>query len=346
MDSIAFLERKAEKEPRPVYVLPGDERFLKRRVLALLRTLVLGPEDDAFGLSTHAGDKANYSTVSTELVSAAFFSPRRLVVVDDADPFVTRERAKLEKYFASPSTTGVLVLDVQSWPGNTRLAKLTPDEATIVCKAPAAARLPEWCVQWCAACYGKQLVAAAARLLVDLVGGEMGLLDQEMAKLAAYAGDAKRIDAADVDALVGASRAENTWKIFDLIGDGKTGEALTLLDRLFEQGEDPFRLLGAVQYAAAAAGPGRAARHSGRAAAGSVGRGRRVAVRTGGGGKADAPPRPPPPRSAVRLAVADRPRPQGTQPAAAAHPVRAAGGGAGPHAGRAAGRRQTVRDPR
>ena len=34
-------------------------------------------------------------------------------------------------------------------------------------------------------------------------------------------------------------------KIFDLIGDGKTDEALGLLDRLFGQGEDPFRLLGA-----------------------------------------------------------------------------------------------------
>ena len=75
----------------------------------------------------------------------------------------------------------------------------------------------------------------------------MGLLDQEMAKLAAYVGDAKRIDAADVDALVGDSRAENTWKIFDLIGDGQTGEALTLLDRLFDQGEDPFRLTGRLQ---------------------------------------------------------------------------------------------------
>ena len=245
MDSLAFLERKPEKEPRPVYVLNGDERFLKRRVLAALRTLVLGPEDDGFGVSTHAGDKANYSTVSTELVSAAFFSPRRLVVVEDAEPFVTRERGKLEKYMASPSTTGVLVLDVQSWPGNTKLAKLVPEAATIVCKSPAPARLPEWCVQWCAATNGKQLVAAGARLLVDLVGAEMGLLDQELAKLASYVGDVKRIDAADVDALVGASRAENTWKIFDLIADGATGEALTFLDRLFEQGEDPFRLLGA-----------------------------------------------------------------------------------------------------
>jgi DNA polymerase III subunit delta len=248
MDSLKFLESKAEKAPRPVYVLHGDERFLKRRVLAALRALVLGPNDDGFGVSTHAGDKADYSTISTELASVGIFSPRRLVIVEDADPFVTRERARLEKYVAAPYTTGVLVLDVQSWPSNTRLAKLLPDEATVACKAPAAARLPEWCVKWCAAEYGKQLVATAARLLVDLVGAEMGQLDQEMAKLSAYVGDAKRIDPSDVDALVGASRAENTWKIFDLIGDGKTDEALTLLDRLLEQGEDPFRLLGAFSW--------------------------------------------------------------------------------------------------
>ena len=245
MDSLAFLEHKIDAAARPVYVLQGDERFLKRRILIKLRSLVLGDEDDGCGLSRHAGDKANYSTVSTKLASAAFFSPRRLVVVEDADPFVTRERAKLEKYLASPSSTGVLVLDVQTWASNTRLAKLVPGDATITCKAPAAAKLPEWCIQWSAAQNGKQLVAAAARLLVDLVGAEMGLLDQELAKLAAYVGEAKRIDVADVDALVGASRSENTWKIFDLIGDGKTDEALTLLDRLFAQGEDAFRLLGA-----------------------------------------------------------------------------------------------------
>jgi DNA polymerase-3 subunit delta len=244
MDSLAFLDRKSEKAPRPVYILHGDERLLKRRILIALRGLVLG-SDDGFGVSSHAGDKADWSTVSTELASVGIFSKRRLVIVEDADPFVTRERARLEKYVAAPSATGVLVLDVQSWPSNTKLAKLAADEATIVCKAPAAARLPEWCVRWCAAEHGKQLVVGAARLLVDLIGAEMGLLDQEMAKLAAYVGDAKRIDAADVDALVGASRAENTWKIFDLIGDGQTGEALTLLDRLFSQGEDPFRLLGA-----------------------------------------------------------------------------------------------------
>jgi DNA polymerase-3 subunit delta len=94
--------------------------------------------------------------------------------------------------------------------------------------------------------YGKQLVTAAARLLVDLVGAEIGQLDQELAKLAVYVGDAKRIDAEDVDKLVGHSRAEKVWTIFDAIGDGRVGDALAILDRLFEQGEEPLRLLGAL----------------------------------------------------------------------------------------------------
>src|SRR5689334_5594484 len=131
MDSLDFLDRKAEKAPRPIYVLHGEERLLKRRVLAALRALVLGPEDDGFGVSSHAGDKADYSTISTELASVGIFSPRRLVVVEDADPFVTRERTRLEKYVGTPYATGVLLLDVQSWPSNTRLYKLIPNEAAI-----------------------------------------------------------------------------------------------------------------------------------------------------------------------------------------------------------------------
>src|SRR5262249_14062390 len=172
-------------------------------------------------------------------------SPRRLVVIDRAEPFVTRERPRLEKYFAEPSKTGVLVLDVQSWQSNTKLAKLLPEAATITCKAPSSQKLPEWCAGWCAAQHGNPLSAPAARLLVDLVGTDMGLLDQEMAKLAIFVGGNSRIDTSDVDQLVGQSRAENTWKIFDLIGAGQTGEALTLLDRLLDQGEEPLRLLGA-----------------------------------------------------------------------------------------------------
>jgi len=210
-----------------------------------LRALVLGAEENSFGLSTYAGDKTEFAAVHDELQTLPFLGSRRLVIVENADPFVTNFRPLLEKYAGQPAATGVLALEVKTWPSNTRLAKLVPSDGTIVCKAPAAYKLSDWCVQWAAARHGKQLAAPAARLLVDLVGAEMGQLDQELLKLAIYVGTAKRISEEDVDKLVGSSRAENMWKIFDAIGAGQSGEALRILDRLFDQGEEPLRILGA-----------------------------------------------------------------------------------------------------
>lgn len=243
MDALAFLDRPGKVQP--VYALHGDEDFLKRQVLATLQALVLGEAGESFGLSTHAGDKATFAAVHDELQTLPFLSPRRLVVVENADPFVTRHRAALEKYVAKPAPTGVLVLDVKAWPANTKLARLLDSSATVVCKTPAAHRLPEWCVRRSASAYGKQLSAPAAQMLVDLVGPEMGQLDQELAKLAAYAGEAAKIDAGDVDRLVGASRAETTWKVFGALAAGRPAEALLILDRVFEQGEEPLKVLGA-----------------------------------------------------------------------------------------------------
>src|SRR2546426_492146 len=124
MDSQTFLDKIVQAKPRPVYVLHGDEDFLKRQVLRALRRLVLGGDVDSLGLSEHAGDKAVFAAVHDELRTAPFLSAGRLVVIDSADPFVTKYRENLERYVAQPASTGSLVLDVKTWPSNTRLAKL------------------------------------------------------------------------------------------------------------------------------------------------------------------------------------------------------------------------------
>jgi DNA polymerase-3 subunit delta len=250
MDGLDFLDNPGKAKVQPVWAVHGDEGFLKRRVLAALRALVLGPDDDGFNLSTHPGDKAAWAPVLDDLQTLPFLGPRRLVVVEGADPFVSRERSRLEKYVTahppgSAPPAGVLVLELQSLPSNTKLAKLLGDKGAIACKAPRPEELLKWCTEWSQQRHGKELAAPAARLLVDLVGADMGLLDQELAKLAVYAGSAARIETADVDKLVGSSRSENTWKIFDLIGTGQAGPALELLNRLLDQGEEPLRLLGA-----------------------------------------------------------------------------------------------------
>lgn len=246
MDSLAFLEKPGKGDPQPIYVLHGDEDFLKRRVLAALRTRILGEgEAGEFSFSAHPGDKATFATVVDELGTLPFLSPYRLVVVDNADPFVTKYRAALEKYVAAPAARGVLVLDVRTWPANTKLAKAVSDGVTLVCKSPQTFRLPDWCSRWCTAQYQKQLGPDAARLLVDLVGADMGQIDQELAKLAVFVGSAAKISPGDVDQLVGSSRTESIFKIFDALADGKTGEAIGILEGLFDHGEEPIKMLGA-----------------------------------------------------------------------------------------------------
>lgn len=247
MDGLTFLERIAKAKPQPVYVLHGEEAFLKRQVLAALRQRLFGGGDD-LGTSIYPGDKTSFAAVQDELRTLPFLASCRLVVVDAADSFVTSHRAALERYLSEPAPHGLLVLDVKSWPANTRLAKLLPEAATINCKGPAAARLPDWCVRWVEAAHAKKLSTPAAKLLVDLVGGDMGLLDQELAKLAVYVGAAPNIEQADVDRLVGSSRTENAFKIFDAMAGGRADEALAILDSLLDQGEEPMRLLGAFSY--------------------------------------------------------------------------------------------------
>lgn len=245
MDSLTFLNRKPKGEPAPIYVVAGDETFLRRQVLLKLREQILGEESDDFALSTHPGDKAEWSMVRNDVETLAFFGGRRLVIVENADPFVTKYRKQLEKYVTEPAKSGTLVLDVKSFPATTKLAKQIHKDVLITCKAPTHAKLVSWSQAWCKSEWGKELTASGAQLLVDLVGNEMGLLVQEVGKLAVYVGERKRITEKEVDQLVGNNRTETTFRIFNLIGAGQSSEALAMLDQILSQGEEPLRMLGA-----------------------------------------------------------------------------------------------------
>jgi DNA polymerase-3 subunit delta len=244
MDALAFLDKVATAKRQPVYVLFGDEDFLKLRCRDAILIAALGDADPAFAVAAYSGDKLDFSAVRNDLETPSFLAPVRVVLVEGADPFVTAHRDALEKYVADPSTVGVLILDVKTFPETTKLAKALPDAAKVACKAPRPQALPGWCSGWAKAEHRKRLGADAAARLVDRVGPQMGLLAQEIAKLAVAAGDAPEITPADVEKLVPRRRAANVFRILDAVGDGKPADALTILAELFDEGEDPLAVLG------------------------------------------------------------------------------------------------------
>ena len=249
MDAMQFLEKAAKSKRQPIYALIGDEDFLKRRVREAIIASLLDDADPAFAVSVYAGDKLDFSTIRNDLDTPSFLAPCRIVVVEDADKkphpaveaFISTHRAALEKYAAAPSSVGVLILDVKSFPETTKLAKALPDAAKIVCKSPA--KLAAWCVGWAKSAHGKKLNPDAAELLVHLVGSAMGLLDQEIEKLATAIGAKAAIEAEDVDKFVSRNTSAGVFKILDAIGEGKAKEALDIAEFMMNEGEDPMAIL-------------------------------------------------------------------------------------------------------
>lgn len=246
MDALAFLDKIGKATRLPIYVLAGDEDFLKRACRDAIVAKVVGDGDPEFAVSSYSGDKLDLSTVRNELETLPMFAPCRVVVVDAADPFVTANRESLERYFAKPSSAGVLILDVKTFPETTKLAKALTDGAKLACKPPPPGKLIEWCCTWAKAGHKKRLGRDAAGLLVDLVGGSMGQLDQELEKLAVAIGERPEIALEDVDKLVGRSRTANVFHILDAVGDGKPAAAIGILHRLYDEGEVPLAILGAL----------------------------------------------------------------------------------------------------
>ncbi len=129
------------------------------------------------------------------------------------------------------------------------MAKATAKSGLIVeCTELKGRELTQWIVDTGRDHYSKQLTRDAAFLLTELAGNHLGLLEQELAKLASYAGERGRIDVEDVRKLVGGWKAETTFVMTNAIRDGQLGLALSCLEKLLVAGEAPQRILGGINY--------------------------------------------------------------------------------------------------
>ena len=247
-DALTFLAAKRRTKPPGVCAVFGDEPFLKRLVITELRHRVLGDSEDVdTSLSRVAGGTADLRDVLGDLDTISLFGGAgRMVVVESADKFVSAHRGALEKYASRERFHGTLVLEVDSWPKNTRLFKtLAETGLQIDCKSPTEQRLAKWLVTWAADRYDARLQTAAAQELLDRVGREPGLLDAELAKLAGSVPRSEAITVKLVSELVGSWRTKTTWDMLNAAVDGDTAEALRQLDRLLGAGEQPIAIVAA-----------------------------------------------------------------------------------------------------
>ncbi len=246
--ALDFLGKKRPPEIPAVVVVYGKEPFLRQLVIASVRHNVLGEGDADLSLTRFEGKSVEPRDVFDELGTISMFgSERRLVLIEGADEFISTHRSLLEDYAAHPKSSGVLLLDAPQWKANTRLHKaIAASGLPIECKPPSAAKLDSWVVQWAASAHDIQLEHDAAEMLTEIVGSQLGMLDQELAKVAAFAGSEKKIDIAILSEVVGKSRAKTVWNMLNHAAEGNAAAALVEMDRLIAEGEDATGLIGRI----------------------------------------------------------------------------------------------------
>jgi DNA polymerase-3 subunit delta len=126
----------------------------------------------------------------------------------------------LERYCEAPSEQATLVLRAATWrPGNLDKA-INAHGAFIECNETTPDRARGWAVRRAEKTHGVRLDPAAAAMLVDRTGTDLGRLDGEMAKLAAAAGTGGVITTQLIGELVGLTREEDAWTIQSLLLGG------------------------------------------------------------------------------------------------------------------------------
>lgn len=243
--ALELLQKPDNFQIPPFCVVFGEEAFLRSKALRRLRSLVLSDDDGEFSLTRFDGATVPYSDILRETSTMPMFgSGRRLVLIEQADPFLSQNKELLETYLDEPSKASVLVLQLNSFPSNLRLYKKAATKGLLIdCKPLARKDIAPWLTSWAAKENKVSLSKDAAAVLVELIGDDLGALDQETRRLALLLPPAGKIDVKFVQEKAGVWRQKKVWDLVDAALDGRTAEALSQLDNLINAGEVPIAIL-------------------------------------------------------------------------------------------------------
>jgi len=248
-----------------LYILHGRDDFSRREELGRIKASL-----DPDGMLATNTDVLDGREVTLEQLTAIcgtvpFLGSHRLVVVEGLlgrfeppdrprrgsarprrgpGPELERWRTLAECVQGLPASTTLVFLDDELSAGNPLFDALQPHAQVIKFRLLKPGEVLQWVLDR-AQRQGVDISPTAAKLLAELVGDKLWILANELDKLAAYA-YGRRIEEADVKALVSEARDVNVFAMVDAIVEKRPAVALRLLRRQIDDGRDAGYLLAMI----------------------------------------------------------------------------------------------------
>ncbi|MFK7788153.1 MAG: DNA polymerase III subunit delta [Phycisphaeraceae bacterium] len=232
-----------------ILVLYGPEQMVMQEYMDTLKAAITQAHDD-YEVFRFDGKSATLSDVFDELRGYSLMSTYKLVVIDEAEPFVKAHRAALERYAESVVDHATLVLRTPAWNKGNLDKLIAKVGAVIKCEPPKPADAARWLVQRAQSHHESELKQNAASALVERVGPHLMLLDAELGKLAVMS-ESGAIDMKLVESAVGQSSDAKAWVMQEPLLAGmarhSAAQPLEMVRELIDlAGHDPVPVTWAV----------------------------------------------------------------------------------------------------
>lgn len=241
------LRRLRQEKPERLYLLWGEEDYLREYYLQELKKSCLPEGEDSFSYRRMDGPDVDAKALREAVDAMPFLTERTFVELRDLDLNRLKEPEKLLEIFSDiPEVcTVALVQGTRFEPdGRTKLIKGLRSLGRELCfQHQSQDALVKWIAKRFAAA-GKSIEIEAAQELIFISGDLMSRLIPEIEKIAAYA-PGYRVTTGDVDAVAHHIPEADIFRMTDGISEKNYGEVLRVLAELLsDKSNEPIAMLG------------------------------------------------------------------------------------------------------
>ena len=230
-----------DRQFKPVYLLFGEEAFLKKSYKNRLKEAMVG--DDTMNFHQFEGKGVDLKEIISLADTMPFFGERRLILIEDSGLFKGSGAEALVEYLPQmPDTTCLLFVESEVDKRSRMYKKVKELGYGADMVRQDARQLSSW-AGGILAREGKKITGHTMELFLSKTGDDMENIRMELEKLISYTLGREVITDQDVEEIC-ANRVTN--KIFDMVAaivSGKTRAAMDLYEDLLTLREPPMRIL-------------------------------------------------------------------------------------------------------
>lgn len=224
-----------------VYLLYGEEAYLKKQYKEKFRLALVSP-DDTMNYAYYEGKAVNVGEIIDLAETLPFFAERRLIMLEDTG-FFKSATPELADYLKNMPETTAMVFVESEVDKRSKLYKAVQNTG----RAVELVRQDETTlIRWIAGNVkreNKQISETTIRQFLSKVGTDMENIQKELEKLFCYTLDKQEIEVADVEAICVTQITNHIFDMVNAVAEGKQRKALDYYYDLLALKEPPMRIL-------------------------------------------------------------------------------------------------------